>query len=177
MSFRSLRIWDRAQLILLRWLTFGLGTMDRLLNVHWGQSLLDRLSSRWQTQISQIDLALAQIEEERQQLQTQAEALALHAAAVYLGGRSLARGELSFDPADPRDEEKLDATIDLLVKQQLSSVEVEEPEAGQYLYRVEPAWAEIHTRLSLAAEQAEPEIADWFREGTRFIEEAFLSHS
>ena len=104
-------------------------------------------------------------------------AAALHAAAVYLGGRSLARGELSFDPADPRDEEMLDATIDLLVKEQLASIEAVETGDGHYIYRLEPNWAEIHSKLSQATEQADPEIADWFREGLHFIEEAFLAEA
>ena len=175
MKPKPLSIWNQAQLFLLRWLALCLGAMDRLLNVHWGQRLLDRLSRRWQAQIGPIDQALDHIEEERQQLQMQAEALALHAAAVYLGGRCLARDELSFDPADDRDEEVLDASIDLLVKQQLATIEAVETGTGQYTYRLEPDWSEIHTRLALATEQAEPEIADWFREGLRFIEEAFLA--
>jgi hypothetical protein len=39
---------------------------------------------------------------------------------------------------------------------------------------LEPHWAAIRTRLSDAVDQAEPQVADWFREGLRFIDEAFL---
>mgnify|MGYP001146971638 CR=1 FL=1 len=170
LSFR-----DQMQLVLLRLLSALLGGVDGLFNVRWGERLLERLTNHWESQLVQIDKALARLENERHQLQLQAEALAIHAAAIYLGGRSLAHGELLFDPADPHDEEMLDASIDLLVKARLASIETEEVETRHYVYHLEPDWPAIYTRLSDAAEQAEPRVADWFREGLRFIDEAFPS--
>ena len=108
-------------------------------------------------------------------MQGQAEALAIHAATIYLGGRSLARDELLFDPADPHDEEILDATIDLLVKERLAAIEAEEIGERRYVYRLDPDWVAIRARLVRATDQAEPEVADWFRESLKFIDESFLS--
>jgi hypothetical protein len=169
--------WDRAQLTLLRWLAATLVLTDKLFNVRWGERLLESLARRWQTQLISLDESLAELEEERHRLHMQTEALALHAAALYLGGRSLARDELRFDPADPRDEKTLDASIDLLVKERLAAIETEEIEPGRYVYHLEPDWAAIRARLAEATRQAEPGMADWFHEGLRFIDEAFLSET
>jgi hypothetical protein len=174
MNPKPISLWNRLQIATLRVLSLVLGSVDALLNVHWGERCLDRLAGRWQSRLTRLDEALAQLEKERSQLQAQAEALAIHAAAIYLGGRSLARDELRFDPGDPHDEEILDATIDLLVKARLASIEPEEIQPGRYIYHLEPHWAAIRTRLSDAVDQAEPQVADWFREGLRFIDEAFL---
>lgn len=172
------RSWrDQAQLILLRITARLLGVVDRLFNVQWGQGLLVRMANHWQSQIVQLNQAISHLEQERGQIQEQAEALAIHAAAIYLGGRSLARNELCFDPDDPHDEEMLDASIDLLVKQRLAAIEMVELEGDHYLYQLEPDWAAIRVRLAEAIEQSEPETADWFREGLRFIDEAFLSEA
>jgi hypothetical protein len=172
---RTFPLWTRVQLTLLRWLAVLLALVDSLLNVDWGERLLARISSHWQAQLVQLNQDISQLERERHQMQEQAEALALHAAAIYLGGRLLARNELCFDPADPRDEEMLDAAIELLVKQQLATVQVEEVEAGHYVYRLEPDWRTIYDQLSTAVDQASPEIADWFREGLKFIDDTFLA--
>lgn len=169
--------WDQTQLALLRLLSIILGLVDRIFNVHWGEHLLDRMVNRWQTQLEQLDRTLADLERERRRIQSQAEALSIHAATIYLGGRSLTHDELRFDPADPHDEEILDATIDLLVKQQLASVESEEIEPGHFVYHLEPDWVAIHTYLGKATDQAEPEIAEWFQEGMRFIDAALLSRT
>jgi len=176
-SPRTFPLWARLQLALLRWLATLLAVVDGLLNVRWGERLLARLSGRWQAQLVELNRDIAQLERERRQMQDQTEALAIHAAAIYLGGRLLARNDLCFDPADPRDEEMLDAAIELLVKQQLATVQVEEVEAGRYLYHLEPDWRTIYEQLSAAADQASPEIADWFREGLKFIDDAFLAAS
>jgi hypothetical protein len=174
MNPNSLSFWDQVQLTLLRVLSLTLGLVDRLLNVHWGERLLERLASRWQARLEQLDRALASLQQERSRLHLHGEALALYAAAIYLGGRSLARDELRFDPADPHDEEILDATIDLLVKERLASITSQEIEPGHYVYSLEPDWPAIRARLSEAANQAPPDVANWFREGVCFIDEALL---
>ncbi|MFC2029719.1 hypothetical protein ACFLWA_03215 [Chloroflexota bacterium] len=170
-------VWDRVQLALLRWLATILALADQLFNVHWGERLLESLASRWQAQLAELDDNLAHLEEERQRLHLQTEALAIHAAALYLGGRSLARGELRFDPADPQDDRTLDAAIDLLVKESLAAVETEEIEPRCYVYHLEPDWVAIRARLAEATRQAEPQLADWFGESLRFIDEAFPSET
>jgi hypothetical protein len=165
-----LSFWNHLQLTALRWLTTVLGLVDGLLHVRWGERVLECLSNRWQSQLAQLDHALAALEQERHRLQVQAEALAIHAAVIYLGGRKLACNELRFDPGDPHDEEILDASIDLLVKRRLASVETEAIGDGRYIYHLEPDWAAIHSHLSEATA-----LPDWFREGLRFIDEAFLT--
>lgn len=176
MNPAPLTFWDRAQLTMLRLLSILLGWVDWLLNVHWGEQLLNRLSSRWQARLDQLNATLTDMEKERLQIQMQAEALAIQAATIYLGGRSLIYNELRFDPAVAHDEEMLDASIDLLVKQQLATIESVETEPGHFVYYLDPDWASIHRRLSAAADQADPGTAEWFLEGIRLIEEALLSH-
>ena len=168
LSFR-----DRVELRLIRLATRGLARVDRLFNVRWGERLLDRASDNWQAQLAELDLALVHLGQERDRLEEQIEALSIHLAAVCLGGRQLARGELRFDPTDPRDEELLDASIDLLVKQRLAAIDTREIEPGKYIYHLEPDWTAIRDRLARAATQAEPENAEWFHEGVRFIDETF----
>ncbi len=177
MNSRPLSWWDQAELLLLRLFSRVLGLLDGLLNVQWGERLLDRLAHRWRGQLGQLDAALAQLDVERQQLQAQAEALSLHAAAVYLGGRLLARGELCFDPADAHDDEILDATIDLLVKERLAEIDAQEVQAGHYVYHLAPDWAAIRARLTTVAERSDPQVNDWLREGIKFIDEALLSEA
>jgi len=155
-------------------LSIGLGLVDRLFQVDWGERALGRLSRRWESQLEQLDETLAQLEQEREQIQAQSEALAIHAAAVYLASRSLAHDKLRFDPAISHDDEILDATIDLLVKQRLASIEAEEVDDGHFLYTLDPDWTAILERLRAAADRADPEVAEWFQEGVRFINEAFL---
>lgn len=175
MTEPSLSFWDRAQLRLLRLLTVCLAVVDSLFHVRWGERLLERMASRWQAQLLALDESLARLETERQQIELLAEALSIHAAALYLGGRWLARGELRFDPADCRDEEVLDASIDLLVRERLAAVESEEVDSGQYIYHLEPDWPAIRARLAEAAAQADGETAAWLREGLAFIDEALPS--
>jgi hypothetical protein len=177
MGSSSLRRWDRMQLILLRLLGTVLRLVEELLHVDWGKRLLGRLAGGWQAQLAELDIALAALEKERHRLHLQAETLAIHVAALYLGRRSLAREELRFDPADPRDEQTLDASIDLLVKERLAAIESEEIEPGHYVYHLEPDWVAIHARLSNAASQAGPEMADWFRQGLELIDGAFLAEA
>ena len=100
MSSHQLSFWERMQLRLLRWLGVSLGVFDILLGVRWGERLVEHLSGRWQARLARIDRDLAQLEAERERLQVQTEALAIHAAAIYLGGRCLSHGELRFDAAD-----------------------------------------------------------------------------
>jgi hypothetical protein len=175
MNPTALSFWHRTQLILLRLLSISLGWIDSLLNVHWGERLLNRLSSRWQMRLEQLNVTLADLEKERYQIQRQAEALALQAATIYLGGRSLIHNELRFDPSIAHDEEMLDASIDLLVKQRLAAIESVETEPGHFVYYLDPDWSAIHRRLSAAADQADPDSAEWFLEGIHLIEEALLS--
>jgi multidrug efflux pump subunit AcrA (membrane-fusion protein) len=174
-SHSPLTFWDRAQLALLRLLSIGLGLLDRLFQIDWGERALGRMSRRWESQLEQLDEALARLEQEREQLQDQSEAMAIHAAAIYLAARHVTQDRLRFDPAISHDNEILDATIDLLVKQRLASIETEEVEAGHFVYTVEPDWAAILASLRAAAGRAEPEIAEWFQEGIQFIDEALLS--
>jgi hypothetical protein len=140
------------------------------LGVHWGEQFLERLAGRWQAQVNQIDEAMAALREEQERLEGQLDGLRLQTAVLYLGNRHLAQGELRFDPANPHDEEILDATIELLVKKQLASIETEEIEPGRYVYHLAPDWQAIRTRLNDAAEQAEPETAHWLREGLRLLD-------
>jgi hypothetical protein len=172
-----LTFWDRAQLTLLRLLSIVLGMMDRLFHVQWGERALGHMSRRWESQLEQLDATLALLEQEREQLQTQSEALAIHAAAIYLAGRNLTQDKLRFDPAVRHDDEILDATIDMLVKQRLASIETEEVDDGHYVYTIEPDWAAILASLRAAADRADPEVAEWFQEGIRFIDEAFLTQA
>lgn len=175
MDHSPLTFWDRAQLGLLRLLSIGLGLLDRLFQIDWGERALGRMSRRWESQLEQLDEALVRLEQEREQLQDQSEAMAIHAAAIYLAARNVTQDRLRFDPAISHDNEILDATIDLLVKQRLASIETEEVEAGHFAYTVEPDWAAILASLRTAASRAEPEIAEWFQEGIQFIDEALLS--
>lgn len=168
-------IWDRLQLLMLRLLSIVLALVDGLFRVRCGERILDRLTNRWQAQVAELDKALVRLEQERERLNIQVDALAIHAAALYLGSRSLARSELRFDPADPRDEEALNASIELLVKERLAAIETEEIEPGYYVYNLEPDWAAIRTRLARAVDHAGPEVAEWFCEGLSFIDNAFLS--
>ena len=177
MNPSPLSLWEQTQLTLLRFLSILLGVLDRLFHIHLGEHLLDRMSKNWETRLDQLDEALAHLEKERHRLQLQAEALAIHAAAIYLGGRSLAREELRFDPAVPRDEEILDASIALLVKQRLAAIESVEITPGHFVYTLEPDWAAIHNHLGEVADQAEAETAEWLREGMRFIDESGLFRS
>ena len=174
MTPSPLTFWDRAQLLLLRMLSIGLGLVDRLLRVDWGERALGRMSRKWESQLEELDATLVQLEQEREQLQAQSEALAIHAAAVYLAGRNLTEDKLHFDPEISHDDEILDATIDLLVKQRLASIETEKVDEGHFVYTLEPDWDAILGRLQAAADQANPEVAEWFQEGIRFIDEAFL---
>ena len=174
MNSTRLTFWDRAQLFLLRILSIGLGLLDRLFRIDWGERVLDRMSRRWEEQLDQLDATLAHLEQEREQIQAQSEALAIHAAAIYLAGRSLTQETLRFDPALSQDDEILDATIDLLVKQRLASIETEEVDAGRFIYTLEPDWAAILAKLRDVADQADPQVAEWFQEGIRFIAEEFL---
>jgi hypothetical protein len=164
---------DRVELGLIRLAARGLLWVDRLLNVRWGERLLDRASAGWQDQLAALDEALVQLGQERDRLEEQIEALSIHLAAVYLGGRQLRHGELRFDPTDPRDEELLDASIDLLVKKRLAAIETQEICSGHYVYMLEPDWDAIRQVLARAITQAEPENAEWYREGVRFIDENF----
>lgn len=177
MNPSPLTFWDRTQLALLRLLSVSLGLVDRIFHVQWGERALGRMSRKWEAQLEELDEILAHLEQEREQVQAQSEALAIHAAAIYLAGRSLAHDELRFDPEISHDDEVLDATIDLLVKQRLASIETEELDEGHFAYTIEPDWSAILTRLRAAADQADPEVAEWFEEGIRFIDEAFVSQA
>jgi hypothetical protein len=169
-----LTFWDRAQLFLLRILSIGLGLIDRIFRIDWGERALGRMSRRWETRLEQLDASLARLEQEREQVQSQSEALAIHAAAIYLAARNLTQDKLQFDPSISHDDEILDATIDLLVKERLASIETEEVAAGRFVYTIEPDWTAILTKLRASASEADPEIAEWFEEGIRFIDEEFL---
>lgn len=174
MSFTHLTFWDRAQLFLLRMLSIGLGLIDRIFRIDWGERALERMSRRWETRLEQLDASLARLEQEREQIQSQSEALAIHAAAIYLAARNLTQDKLQFDPTISHDDEILDATIDLLVKERLASIETQEVEAGRFVYTIEPDWTAILAKLRASASEADPEIAEWFEEGIRFIDEEFL---
>lgn len=165
------RAWDRLQLALLRLLSILLALVDSLFGVRWGERLLERLAGRWQTRLAQIDASLAALQRERKQLHAQAEGLALYTAVVYLAGRKLGHGDLVFDPTDPRQEKILDANIELLVKEQLATVEMNEVTPGHHVYHLEPDWHRIQERLEKAACEAGPEAADWLRDGSSLIEE------
>lgn len=177
MRSHPLTFWDRLQLLLLRLLSLFLGLVDRLFNVRWGQRLLERLANRWQAQLVQLKEAIARLEKERAQLESLAETLAIQMAAIYLAERSLTCGELCFDPAEPRQEEILTASINLLVKNRLAAVEIQEVEPQHYLYTLEPDWAAIRARIVEATAIAEPEVANWLREGLEVIESAVGSGS
>jgi hypothetical protein len=151
-----------------------LGIVDALLHVQWGAKILSRMAARWQLQLARLDQALEDLEKERRDADLQAHALSMYAAALYLGRRRLARGELIFDPSDPRDEEVLDASIDLLVKERLADIETQEVGKGRYTYRLEPDWLAIRACLAAALDQANPESDDWLREGLAFIDDALL---
>lgn len=173
----QLSFWDQTQLALLRFLSILLGTVDRILNVQWGEHLLSRMAERWQARLEKLDQEIVALEKERARSQLQAEVLVIHAATIYLAGRLLAHDELRFDPAIPRDEEILDATIDMLVKQRLATIASEEVEPGHFVYDLEPDWPAIYNRISEVAEGADPEVAEWFQESLRLIREALLPQS
>jgi hypothetical protein len=170
MTPRSLSTWDHLELMLLRWLSAALALVDSLLNVRWGERLLDRLTDRWKTELAHLEQALAHLDEERQRLNTQMEAIAIQTAVIYLAGRYQTRSELRFDPADPHDEQVLDASIDTLVKERLATIESEEIQPRCYVYTLELDWPAIRARLASAVDHAQPELADWLDEGIRFID-------
>lgn len=174
MNAMYLSFWDRVQLRLLRALSILLGIVDQLLHVQWGERILSKMAARWQLQLAQLDQALEDLEQERHNADLQAQALSMYAAALYLGRRRLAQGELLFDPSDARDEEVLDASIELLVKERLADIETQEIGDGQYTYRLEPDWLAIRAYLAAALETAGPESDDWLREGLAFIDDALL---
>ena len=174
MNAGSLSVWDQLELWLIRLLTIGLALIDRLFNVDWGGRLLERQGNRWRARLVQLQEEMDHLEAEHSRVQSQAEALALHAATIYLGGRSLAHHELRFDPADPHEEEILDATVNLLVNSRLAAIEDREVEPGHHIYYLEPDWAAIHGRLAEAIKTSEPEARDMYREGLTFIEGTFL---
>ncbi|MBN1136597.1 MAG: hypothetical protein JXM73_08420 [Anaerolineae bacterium] len=175
MSASPQTVWDRLELRLIRMLTIGLALFDRLFNVNWGERLLERQSNRWRARLARLQEEMDRLEAERSRVQAQAEALALHVATIYLGGRSLARHELRFDPADPHEEGILDATIDLLVRNRLAAIEDRESEPGRHIYYLEPNWPAIRDRLAEAIELAEPQAAELYRESLVFIDETFLA--
>jgi hypothetical protein len=162
---------SRAEFALLRFLSVFLATVDSLLNVRWGERTLERMAGRWQERITQLDENLAHLEKERENLEHQAEAIALHVATFRLGSRTLSGDALRFDPADPHDERILDATIDLLVKRKLAAIEPEEIEPGHFAYSLDLDWMAIHARISEAAGLANAEMAEMFQESLQFIEE------
>ena len=163
--------WEHMRLTLLHWLSTVLSLLDGQFHTRWGERVLIRLIDRWQTELNQLERTLAHLEEERQRLTSQMEAMAIHTAVIYLAGRCQARQEMRFDPADPRDEQLLDACIDTLVKEQLAAMETSEIQSGRYVYTLEPDWPAIQERLASAADEAEPELSDWLREGIRFIDD------
>jgi hypothetical protein len=167
-------VWDRLELRVIRAATIGLALFDRLFNVDWGERLLERRADRWRARLARLQEEMDQLEVERSRVQRQAEALALHAATIYLGGRSLARHELRFDPADPHEERILDATVQMLVNKRLAAIEDREVEPGHHVYYLEPDWAAIRARLAEAMETAEPEAKEMYGESLTFIEETFL---
>ena len=169
LSFREQALWIVCQVI-----AAGLEPFDRVFHGRWGERLLERLTGRWQNRLDQVKALILALEQERNRLQQQTEAVAIYGAAIYLGSRSLIRNELRIDPADPREADVLDASIELLVKRQLAAVTVEEEQEGGHVYRLEPDWAAICARLSEAAEQSESPMAGWFREGIQLIDETFL---
>lgn len=170
-------LWDRLHLLLLRGLSILLAVVDGLFGVRWGERLLLRMAGHWQAQLEELDGALARLEAEREMVRLQAEALAIHSAAVYLSGRRLARNQLRFDPADPRDDELLTAAIDLLVVEHLAEIEIVEVEPEHYVYDLEPDWTAIRARLTEAVNLAEPEFADWLREGLLLIDKVVSSET
>lgn len=170
MRSHPLSPWDHLQLIVLRWLSAALMLVDGLLDVQWGARLLDGLTNRWQMKLSQIERTLAHLDEDRKRLSILMEAIAIHTALIYLAGRYETRNELRFDPADPRDERLLEASIDTLVKEQLAAIETEERAPGQYVYTLELDWTAIRGRLANAAAVAESELSEWLREGIRYID-------
>ena len=99
MSYSPLTFWDRAQLALLRLLSIGLGLLDRLFRVDWGERALERMSRRWENRLEQLDQALARLEQERDQLQDQSEAMAIHAAAIYLAEYAGKKGRIYLKPS------------------------------------------------------------------------------
>lgn len=170
----TLSFWDRVQLRMLRLLSILLGIVDEVFHVQWGERVLSKMAARWQLQLARLDQALEDLAKERRNTDIQAHALSMYAAALYLGRRRLARGELLFDPSDPRDEEVLDASIELLVKERLADIETQEIGDGQYTYRLEPDWLAIRACLAAALDQADPESDDWLRDGLAFIDDALL---
>lgn len=172
LSFREQALWTVCRMI-----AAGLEPFDRVFHGRWGERLLKRLTGRWQNRLDQVEDLVHVLEQERNRLQQQTEALAIYGAAIYLGSRSLMRNELRIDPTDPREAEILDASIELLVKRQLAAVSVEQGQEGGHVYRLEPDWAAICARLSDAAEQSESQMAEWFREGAQLIDETFLQSS
>lgn len=169
-----LSFWDRVQLRLLRVLSLVLGIVDALFHVRWGERALSRLAARWQSQLAQLDQALEELAQERRDTDIRAQALSIYAAVLYLGRRRLARGELTFDPSEPRDEDLLDATIELLVKEHLATIETVEVEPERYTYTLEPDWLAIRAHLAAALECFKAEDSDWLREGLEFIDAALL---
>jgi hypothetical protein len=148
-----------------------LGLFDAAFGTHLSERVVDRLTHRWQQRLDTLNAELAALETERRGLEAQASALALQAAVYYLGARVLSRDELCFDPSDPEDERMLDATIDLLVKSRLASVELHEPSPGRTLYRVDPHWDAIRETLEGLRADFESPTDAWLDECLLLIDE------
>ena len=136
-----------------------------------GERVVHRLTNRWQRRLDTLDAQLEILQTERRGLEAQAIAIGLQAAVCYLSARSVTQGEICFDPRDPGEEQMLDATIELLVKPRLATIQTLEPAPGRLLYRIEPNWGEIRNSVEELARNAASHEAPWLSECLTFIDQ------
>jgi hypothetical protein len=162
---------DRLQVRLAQVVGLVLGVFDTVFDTQIGERAVDWLTARWRRRLDDLNAELEALEAERRGLETQASALALQAAVYYLGARVVSHGDVCFDPNDPEEEQMLDATIELLVKPRLATIETLESSEGRYRYRIEPDWVAIRGYLEVLAPDARPETAAWLHECLTFIDQ------
>jgi hypothetical protein len=162
---------NRLQVRLAQVVGLVLGLFDTAFDTQIGERTVDWLTARWRRRLDDLNAELEALEAERQGLEAQASALALQAAVYYLGARVVSRGEVCFDPNDPDEEQMLDATIELLVKPRLATIETLESSEGRYRYRIEPDWGAIRGHLEKLAPDAGSETAAWLQECLTFIDQ------
>jgi len=137
----------------------GLGIVDRL----FATNLLEREVARRKAKLARSEARLTELSEQLVKLGELLEAANLQPCLLYLRQRELLLPHrwLSFDTANPQEDQGLDLVINHLVKPRLAAVEMQEVEKSHYIYTLEPDWAAIGDFLAQHEADLQPEIADW----------------
>ena len=139
----------------------SLGIIDHL----FATDLLEREVARRKVNVTRSEARLAEISEQLVKLGKLLEAANLQLCLLYLRQRELLLPHrwLSFDTANPQEDQGLDLVINHLVKPRLAAVEMQEAEKSPYIYKLEPDWAAIGAFLAQREADLQPEIADWLK--------------